>query len=81
MPKDEILIVKKEKIGDKLKFKICKKETHGWSPRKYEKVIANRDPNLLAYLFLDLENMGYKVTKAYAKYKKMLNEPDLFFLK
>lgn len=79
--KEEILVIKKEKGSEKLKFKICNKETNSWSPSRYEKVIANKDYNLLAYLFYDLHSMGYNVEKAFAKFKNFMNEPELFFLK
>lgn len=75
---EEILVVKK--AGDKMKFKICDKGTNNWSPKKYEKIIASRDFNLLAFLFYDLHSMGYPVERAYLKYKNMLDEPE-FFLK
>ena len=75
----EILIVKRER--DKLKIKVCDKETNRWSPSRYEKIIANKDYNLLGYLFFDLNSMGYNVEKAYRKFKNILNEPDLFFLR
>jgi len=74
----EILIVKRER--DKLKIKVCDKETNRWSPSKYEKIIANKDYNLLAFLLYDLNSMGYNVEKAYTKFKAILNEPELFFL-
>jgi hypothetical protein len=77
--KDELLVVKKTK--DKMKFKVCDKEKNKWSPSRYEKVIAGKDYNLLALIFLDLNSMGFNVEKAYLKFKSMLNEPDLFFLK
>jgi hypothetical protein len=77
--KEELLVVKK--AGDKLKFKVCDKETNKWSPHRYEKIIANRDYNLLAFLFFDLNNMGYKVHSAYRKFLELTNDPDLFFLK
>jgi len=77
----EILIVKKDKRRDKLKVKIVERKTNSWSPRKYEKVIANKDFNLLAYLLYDLDGMGYPISKAYHKFKELTNEPDLFFLK
>jgi hypothetical protein len=80
MTRDELLIVRKEK-RDRMKFKVVDKETNKWSPSRYEKVIANKDYNLLAYLFYDLHNMGYNVEKAYAKFRQLFNEPDLFFLK
>jgi len=75
----ELLIASKE--GDKLKVKICNKEKNNWSPNKYRKIIENRDYNLLAYLLYDLYTMGYPIEKAFHKFKEMLNEPELFFLK
>jgi hypothetical protein len=77
--KEEILVVKKDR--DKIKFKVCEKETNQWSPPKYEKIIASKDYHLLAYLFYDLYSMGYNVDKAFSTFKSLLNEPDLFFLK
>ena len=83
--KDEILIVKKERTGFNserhLKFKITNKGSEGKGSTKYEKVIANKDFNLLAYLFYDLYNLGYNIPKAYDKFKQLLNEPELFFLR
>jgi hypothetical protein len=78
---EELLVVTKNKQKDRLKIKVVNKEHNSWSPSKYEKIIASRDYNLLAYLFYDLNAMGYNVQKAYAKFKEMLNEPELFFLK
>lgn len=79
MAKEELLVVKKSK--DKLRFKVCNREYNNWSPSKYEKVIANKDYTLIALLFLDLNNMGYNISKAYIKFKELQGEPDLFFLK
>ena len=81
MTKEEILIARKTRDKPKMSFKVCNKETNKWSPSKYEKVIANKDYNLLAYLFFDLNSMGYNVEKAYHRFKQLLNEPELFFLK
>lgn len=79
--KEEILVAKKQ--GEKLKVKVCDREVNRWSPPHYQKVIAGRDFNLLAYLFYDLYRMGYNIDKAYARFKDFLKEeePDLFFLK
>lgn len=77
--KDELLVAKKTK--GKMKFKVCNREHNSWSPSKYEKIIANKDFNLLAYLFYDLYSLGYPVEKAYQKFRELVNEPDLFFLK
>jgi hypothetical protein len=79
MEKEELLVVKKER--DKMKFKVCSRDTNGWSPKKYEKIIASKDYNLIAYLFYDLYSMGYPMEKAYLKFKSLLNDPELFFLK
>ena len=76
---DELLIVKKER--DKMKFKVVNKETNRWSPSKYEKVIANKDYNLLAFLMYDLYNMGYNIEAAYSKFKTFVRDPELFFLR
>lgn len=77
--KEEILVVKKDR--QKLKVKVTAREHNNWSPARYEKVIASQDYNLIAYLFYDLNSMGYNIEKAYHKFKQLLNEPDLFFLK
>ena len=77
----EILIASKHKGNDKMKFKVTDKETNRWSPARYEKIIASRDYNLLAYLFYDLNSMGYPIDKAYLKFKQLIEEPELFFLK
>jgi len=79
MTDKEILVVKKEQ--DKMKFKVCDRMTNGWSPRRYEKIIANKDYNLIAYLLYDLHSMGYPIEKSFHKFKSMLSEPELFFLK
>ena len=76
---EELLIVKREQ--DKLKVKIVEKKVNNWSPKRYEKIIANKDYNLLAFLLYDLNNMGYSIPKAYAKFKELQGDPDLFFLK
>lgn len=75
---EELLIVKKDK--DRLKFKVVNKNTKTWTPSKYEKIIPNRDYNLIAYLLYDLHSMGYPVDKSYTKFRDMLNDPELFFL-
>jgi len=81
MVKDkEILIAMKERSG-KIKVKVCKKEVNRWAPSKYEKMIDSKDYNQLAYLFFDLNSMGYNIQKAYHKFKSLASEPDLFFLK
>ena len=76
---DELLIASKNR--DKLKFKTVQKHTAGWSPNKYEKIIKNKDYHLIAWLFYDLYSMGYPIEKSYNEFKRLLNEPDLFFLK
>jgi hypothetical protein len=79
---EEILVVKKSRNGgEKINFKVCNREVSRWSPSKYEKIIASRDYNLLAYLFYDLNSMGYNIPKAYAKFLALTNDPELFFLK
>jgi hypothetical protein len=77
----EILIVRKEQ--DKMKFKVTDKKRGQWTPSRYEKIIAGRDYNLLALLFLDLKNMGYPIDKAFQKFKQLISEetPELWFLK
>ena len=77
----EILVVKKDRRKEKLKVKVVEKRTNSWSPKRYEKVISSKDFNLLAYLLYDLNGMGYPITKAYHKFKELIDEPDLFFLK
>lgn len=78
MGEEELLVVKKQK--DKLKVKVVDKTVNQWSPKRYEKVIANKDFNLLAYFFFDLHNMGYPVSKSYHRFKALLDDPELFFL-
>jgi len=75
----EILVVKKDR--DAIRFKVADKETNKWGPNRYEKVIANRDYNLLAYLLFDLDNMGFPIQKAIEKFRALKNDPELFFLK
>jgi hypothetical protein len=41
---------------------------NNWSPSRYEKVIANKDYNLLAFLFYDLHNMGYNIAKNQSRF-------------
>jgi hypothetical protein len=77
----DVLVAKKKKGREKMKFKVVPQMKKGWAPSKYEKVIPNKDFNLLAYLFFDLDKMGYNIEKAYKKFKELLDEPDLFFLK
>lgn len=77
--KEELLVVKGNR--DRLNFKVCGREHNNWSPARYQKVISGRDFNLLAILFCDLSNMGFNIDKAYGRYKRLINEPDLFFLK
>jgi len=77
---EEILVVKREKGSDKVKFKVCNKEFNKWSHPSYEKVIAGKDYNLIAYLFYDLEHMGYPIEKSIEKFRKLQNKPELFFL-
>lgn len=79
MDDHEILIAKKDK--EKLKFKTVRRHKQGWSPNRYEKIISGKDYHLLAYLFYDLYDMGYPIEKAYNEFKRLVNEPDLFFLK
>lgn len=78
MDDNELLIAKKER--DRLKFKVVKKHKAGWSPNRYEKIIPSKDFHHLAYLFYDLHGMGYNVEKAYSEFRKLINEPNLFFL-
>jgi len=79
--KEEVLIVRKQKKKDNLKIKVCMKHTSGWSASSYERIIKTRDYNLLSFLFYDLMTMGYPIDKAFAKYKEMKEEPELFFLR
>jgi hypothetical protein len=80
MEKEEILVVKKQ--NDKMKFKVCNKESNRWSPSRYEKIIKSKDYNLLALLFYDLNSMGYPINRAYSRFKELsTSDPDLFFLK
>ena len=76
---DEILIAKKKEFN-KMKFSVCDKKTNQWTPKRYMKIIPNKDFNLLAFLFYDLDCMGYNVTRAFQKFKDLKKEPDLFFL-
>jgi len=77
----EILIAKKEKGDHRMKFRVTEHRTKGWAPNRYEKIIASKDFNQVAMLLFDLNAMGYPVDKAYTAFKKMLEEPELFFLK
>lgn len=81
MSEEEILVVKKGEGNNRIKFKLVKRHNAGWSPNRYEKVITSKDYNQIAFLFYDLYSMGYDIRKAYEKFKSMLNEPELFFLK
>ena len=75
----EVLVAKKDR--DAIKIKVADRETNRWSPSKYEKVIANRDYNLLAFLFWDLEKMGFPIEKAINRFRALKDDPELFFLK
>ena len=77
--KEEILVVKKGN-RDKLKFKVVDKKNNEWNPKKYEKILSNRDYKMLALLFYDMNNMGYPIEKAFVQFKNLLDEPELFFL-
>lgn len=79
MAREELLIAKKK--HGKLNFKIVNKEFNRWSPEKYQRIIAGKNYNSLAYLFYELWMMGYDIHKAYAKFKEIISEPELFFLK
>jgi len=79
MGKQEILVVNKQQ--DKMKIKVCDRETNRWSPSRYEKVITGKDYNLLAYLFYDLNSQGYNIRRAFSRFLELVDEPDLFFLK
>lgn len=81
MEDKEILVVKKEKNSDKMKFKVVQQQKNQWSPSRYEKIITSHDYNQIAYLLFDLSKMGYNIDKAFAKFKELVNEPELFFLK
>ena len=77
---NEILIATKEKM-DKVKIKVTNKEVNRWAPSKFQRIVNGKDSNELAYLFFDLNSMGYPILKAYSKFTSMLREPELFFLK
>jgi hypothetical protein len=78
---EDILVVKKKKGNDKMKFKVVQRQRNNWTPSKYEKVISGRDYNLLALLLCDLQSMGFDIEKAFSKFKTLTNDPELFFLK
>ena len=74
----EILIANNK--NGKMNFKVTQRKMNAWAEARYKKVIPGKDMNLLAYLFLDLQMMGYPVDKAYEKYRNLLKGgPELFF--
>jgi len=79
---EEILVVKKERGrgNDKMNFKVVEKRLNSWAPPRYQKVFKNKDFRNLAFLLYDLNQMGYPIEKAFHHFKRLLNEPDLFFL-
>jgi len=83
----ELLIARKK--DSNLVFRNLKRKREDWGPAdfgssgkdaNFEMVIKNKDPNLLAYLLLDLERLGYPIQKAIAKFKEITSDPNLFFL-
>lgn len=77
---DEVLVVRKDRGSDKMRLKVVEKKFNNWAPPRYQKVLSNKDFRNIAFLLYDLNNMGYPIEKAYMHFKRLLNEPDLFFL-
>jgi len=77
----EILIAKKDKRDPRLRVKVTDRRVNGWAPARYEKIIQNKGYNELAYLLHDLHAMGYPIERAFNEFKKLINDPELFFLK
>lgn len=77
----EILIAKTDRRDPRLRMKVTEHRHKGWAPNRYEKIIASKDFNELALLMHDLHMMGYPIERAYTEFKKLLAEPELFFLK
>jgi hypothetical protein len=78
---DEILITKKDKWSNELKFRVTDKRHNSWMPTKYQNIVINKDYNTLAFLFYDLHCQGYPIDKAYEKFRGIIREPQLFFMK
>jgi len=78
--KEDILIVKGDKMREKLNFKVRPKMTRGYSSDSYVKVLNPKDYNDLAVLFEDLDLIiGAPVEKAYKKYKQNKGDGFPFF--
>ena len=77
----EVLIIRKDRRDPRLRIKVTEHKKNGWAPNRYEKIIASRDFNQLALLLYDLEAMGYPIDKAVSEYRKLKDDPSLFFLK
>ena len=74
MEDQEDLIIKLK--DGKLRLVINRQK--GWN--EYKRMIPNRDFNLLAIAFYELNRKGYPIEKAFAKFKDMIANPDLFFV-
>ena len=77
---EELLVVKKDKGNDKIKFKVVEKRFNSWVTPRYQKILSNKDYHNLALLLYDLNNMGYPIHRAYARLKELTSDPELFFL-
>jgi hypothetical protein len=75
----ELLIASKK--GDKINFKAVSRRTNAWSPAHYTYQLTDKDAEKLAYLLFDLHRMGYPMEKAFEKFRAMIKEPELFFLR
>lgn len=60
------------------KLRVAVNTHRGWND--YKRTLMNKDYKQLAIIFYELVKMGYPVDKAFARYKELANNPDLFFL-
>ena len=77
----DVLIAKTDRRDPRLRIRITEHRSKGWAPNKYEKIIASKDFNHMALLLFDLDSMGYPIERAFAEFKRLRSDPELFFLK
>jgi len=84
----ELLVIRKKDRN--LTARVINRKKEEWTPEcfgssgkdtNFEAVVKNRDPSLIAYLLFDLKNLGFPIDKAIARYKELVDKPDLFFLR
>lgn len=77
---NELLIIKKDKHARDIKFLVKDNIKNGYSPKKYENIMNNKDETHLANIFYDLNTMGYPIHKAYRKFRSYEKDPKSWFL-